>query len=83
MYDYKSDPKKAAVVKLLAASHPALLSRDEIRREIGDRIVADDALCYLERVGLVHCLGDFFWLTRTAMAAEEVVTAPVEKGAAR
>ena len=64
-------------MQLLLAEHPALLSRDEIRREIGAEISADDALAHFQRLGLVHELDDFFWATRTAMATEEVATAHI------
>ncbi len=74
-YPYTCSVAQSTVIQLLLASHPALLHRDEIRRELGNCIDADDALAYFERVGLVHQLDDFFWATRTAMAAEEAATA--------
>ena len=61
-------------MELLLHVHPALLSRDEILRELhglGD-IAVQDALARCEGVGLVHSLGDFFWATRAAIAADEL-----------
>jgi hypothetical protein len=82
-YDYTSSLKQSATFETLMASHPTLLSRDELRREINDQIGVDDALAYLQRVGLVHRIEgpggeEYFWPTRTAMAAEEAVTAPID-----
>ena len=64
--------RTSAVAELLLDSYPALLSRDEIRREVGDEVGVDDALAYLEGIGLVHCVGEFFWSTRDASAADEL-----------
>jgi hypothetical protein len=70
-----SPPDRAsAVAGLLLDSYPALLSRDEIRREIGDEARVDDALDYLERIGLAHRVEDFFWTSRAALAADELAT---------
>jgi hypothetical protein len=55
-YRFSSKPKQAAVLEILLASHPTLLSRSELRREVGDRVQADDALAHFERLGLVHRL---------------------------
>ena len=44
MYNYTSTRVEAATIELLLASHPALLSREELHREIGDRIAVDDAI---------------------------------------
>jgi hypothetical protein len=67
-------------MQFLLAEHPALLSRDEIAREVGDETATDEALAQYSRLGLVHRLSaardDFYWPTRTALAAEEAVTAP-------
>jgi hypothetical protein len=83
-YDYQSSLKQSAVMELLLATHPTLLSRDEIRREIGSQVKVDDALAYFERLGLAHRLEDseheYFWATRSAMAAEEACTAPTLEG---
>ena len=81
-YDYQSSPQQSAVMQLLLAAHPALLSRDEVRREIDSRIDADDALAQFVRVGLVHRIradggAEFFLATRTAMAADEACTAHI------
>jgi len=47
---------------------------------VADPRGVDDALVYLARMALVHRLAgrdtDFFWPTRAAVAAEEVVTLP-------
>ena len=74
MYDYTSSPKQIAVMQELLAAYPALLARDELRREIDDEVAVDDALHYFQRMGLVHSIGDmYFWATRAAVAAEELV----------
>ena len=71
-------------MELLLAAHPALLSRDEMCREVGSQHETDDALAYFCRLGLAHWLtdpsGDFVFSTRTAMAAEEACTAPTVEG---
>jgi hypothetical protein len=66
--------EERGVMELLLHVHPALLSRDEILRELhglGD-IAVQDALTRCEGVGLVHSLGGFFWATRAAIAADEL-----------
>jgi hypothetical protein len=69
-----SAPEQAsAVAELLLDSYPALLSRDEIRREIGDKVGVDDALAFLERIGLAHRVEEFHWSSRAAVAADELV----------
>jgi hypothetical protein len=65
----------SAVFQLLLATHPTLLSREEIGREIGDSSGVDDALRRFAGLGLVHELGGFVWPTRTAIAAEEASSA--------
>jgi trehalose-6-phosphatase len=73
---------EAATMELLLAAHPSLLSRGEIRREIGSATDVDDFLVRFASLGLVHFLpgddrtgeNDFFWATRAAIAAEEVRT---------
>jgi hypothetical protein len=74
MHDYTSPEGQAAVTQLLLATHPSLLHRDEIIREIGNAPDVEDALVYLTRMGLAHELNGFFWATRAMMAAEEAVT---------
>lgn len=72
---FLSRPAEAATFALLLGVHPTLLHRDEIRREIANQVGVDDALERFVRNGLVHRVGDFYWATRTAMAAEEACTA--------
>jgi hypothetical protein len=83
-YRYQSSLKQSAAMELLLAAHPTLLSLEEIRREVGDPIAADDALAYFLRLGLAHKIespaGGYFWATRTATAAEEACTAPSIEG---
>jgi hypothetical protein len=80
-YDYSSSIEQSATLERLLASHPVLLSREELRREIGEPDAVDQALDYFERMGLVHRVdgptGQYFWPTRTAMATEEAATAPM------
>jgi hypothetical protein len=74
MYDYTSSAKQIAIMQELLAAYPALLAREELEREFGDRFAVDDALSYFQRMGLVHSLDDtYFWATRAAVAAEELV----------
>jgi hypothetical protein len=42
-------------------------SDDEVAREVGDRLVAGDALARLHRLGLVHRLDGFVFATRPAV----------------
>jgi hypothetical protein len=44
----------AAVLGVLAASYPALLSADEVAREVGDQLAVPDALARLRGAGLVR-----------------------------
>jgi hypothetical protein len=75
MYDYTSSTKQIAIMQELLAAHPALLRRDELEREFEDPVAVDDALGYFQRMGLVHSIDDtYFWATRAAVAAEELVT---------
>ena len=74
MYDYTSSAQQIAIMQELLAAYPALLARDELEREFGDRMAVDDALSYFQRMGLVHSLNDtYFWATRAAVAGEELV----------
>jgi hypothetical protein len=74
MYDYTSSATQIAIMQELLAAYPALLAREELEREFGDRLAVDDALSYFQRMGLVHSLDDtYFWATRAAVAAEELV----------
>lgn len=84
MYDhsYTSDAVQAATMEMLLATHPGLLSRNELHREIDARTGVDDALNYFLRLGLVHRIEnaageEFFWATRTTMATEEAATAKI------
>jgi hypothetical protein len=72
---HSSSATQSDVMQLLLAAHPALLSRDEIRREVGSASGLDEALEHFVRLGLVHQCDDFFWASRTMMAAEEAATA--------
>jgi hypothetical protein len=76
-----SSAADSAVMQLLLAQHPTLLSRSEIGRELGTGQSTDDTLSRFESLGLVHRIaadsGEFFLATRTAMAAEEAITAHV------
>lgn len=74
MYDYSSPPEPAAVMELFVECHPGLLTRDEVIREIGERVAVDDALRYLLRAGLLHRIGDTYWATRAAVIGEAVAT---------
>jgi hypothetical protein len=70
--EFSSSPKQRAVWAVLATAYPALLSVDELAREVEDRIATEDGIAAFERLGLVHRFGEFVWLTRTAIAAEHV-----------
>lgn len=73
MYDYTSEPIARALFQQLLAAYPALLSRHELQRELGDPVAVDDALDYFQRMGLLHTIDDYVWVTRAAVAAEELV----------
>jgi hypothetical protein len=79
-HSYTSSQVQAAAIEMLMARHPGLISRQELQRELGSRVGVDDALAYFTRLGIVHQVEgadgtDFFWATRTAMAAVEAATA--------
>ena len=62
-----------SVIKLLITSYPALLTVDEIERELHiQNADADDALYWLVSIGLAHKLKRFYWATRTAVAMDDV-----------
>lgn len=63
-----------ALLELLLASHPALLSREEIVRELtgdpdefAERDLVANSLRDLVSAGLLHRIGDFFFATRAAL----------------
>lgn len=62
----------AAVIVVLGAAYPALLSVDEVAREVGDQLATTDALARLRGAGLVHELGGFVWPARAAARAKEL-----------
>lgn len=43
-----------------------LWSVDELQRELADALAVSDALWRMERAGLIHRLGEFVFITRTA-----------------
>jgi hypothetical protein len=45
----------------------------EIELEIGDAIDVEDAVARLHGAGLLHKVGDYVWITRAALHAEEMV----------
>jgi hypothetical protein len=55
---------------LIGASWP--WSMQEIVREFGDRVDAEDAVARLLKMGLVHRVGEFVFPTRTARRAAEL-----------
>lgn len=64
------DPMKLTqlhVLDHLLTSHPAQLSRGELRQAVGSDIDTDDAVRELAAFGLIHNHDDFFWLTRSAV----------------
>lgn len=64
----------AIVLDVLASAYPALLSLDEVAREVGDQLVVTDALARLHGAGLVHRLDGFVWLTRAAVRTRAVTS---------
>lgn len=65
---------------LLLETHPAMLSRTELARELNlSPDVLDPALDRFVSLQLAHRLpgarDDFFWATRTALAATRIDTA--------
>lgn len=59
------DQEDAGVLELLM-HEPLPWSLDEIARELGDRVVATDAVARLYAAGLVHRFGEFVFATRAA-----------------
>jgi hypothetical protein len=74
-FSYTSSATESAVMQLLLATHPTLVHRDEICRELGEHDAVDDALARFAGLGLVNRLEDFFWASRLMIAAEEAATA--------
>ena len=50
---------------------------DEIAREIGDPVGAQDAVARLTAAGLVHRIGEFVFATRSARRAGEIAVGTV------
>lgn len=57
---------------LLLDAYPALLSLDEITREVGDRVAVEDALARSHRVGLIHRIEVFAFPTRAAIRSRQL-----------
>lgn len=64
----QDDATDQAIMGLLLIDHPGLWSVEEVERELGDRIAAQDGLSRLRRAGLVHRLDGFVFATRAAAA---------------
>lgn len=75
----KPDAAASFVYDLLIASHPGLLSVDELIREFDGgepdpmaRLSVEEALKILDTQGLVHRLGRFAFATRSAVDAHRL-----------
>jgi hypothetical protein len=44
----------------------------EIEQEIGDPIAVADGIAHLRGAGLIHHCGDYIWISRAALRAEEM-----------
>jgi hypothetical protein len=62
----------SAVLGLMLCEPSWPWSIDEIARELGDRVVAQDAVSRLVGGGLLHLSGDLTFPTRTARRAQEL-----------
>ena len=64
----------AIVLGVLSDAYPALLSVEEVAREVGDQLATTDALARLYGAGLVHRLDGFVWLTRATVRARQLAS---------
>jgi hypothetical protein len=62
---------EGSVLSMLVAD-PALWSVDEVAREYGDRMRAEDALENLRGAGLIHRCGEFVFATRAAVRSAQI-----------
>jgi hypothetical protein len=65
----QDDATDQAIMGLLLIDHPGLWSVEEVVREMGDELRAQDGLSRLAGVGLIHRLGEFVFATRAAARA--------------
>ena len=68
----QDDATDQAIMGLLLIDHPGLWSVEEVVREMGDELRAQDGLSRLAGAGLVHRFGSFVFATRTATQAHAI-----------
>lgn len=65
----QDDATDQAIMGLLLIDHPGLWSVEEVVREMGDELRAQDGLSRLAGAGLIHRFDEFVFATRTAARA--------------
>jgi hypothetical protein len=66
------DDMDKGVLELLLHSPQWPWSVEEVGREVGDRLAAEDAVSRLNRAGLAHRHGEFVFPTRAAIRAVQL-----------
>jgi hypothetical protein len=66
------DSAQRALLGLLLAAHPAMLSLDEVRRRLSDVVDVDDALEHPSRDGVINRLGDLVGASRAAVRTDQL-----------
>jgi hypothetical protein len=64
--------ESAVMLVLLHMGHPWPWSMSEIGRELGNELLAADAVAGLHAAGLVHRTGEFVFPTRTATRSQQL-----------
>jgi hypothetical protein len=62
--------QKGVLELLLGPTSQRLWSIAEVEREIGERLLAMDAIAGLQAAGLIHRCGEFVFASRSALAMD-------------
>ena len=65
------DATEQGILSMLLVDE-GLWSVDEVAREIGDRVAAEDGIANLFGAGLVHRCGEFVFATRAAVRSARI-----------
>lgn len=66
------DYAQRTVLGMLLESHPAMLTLDELHRQLADVDGVDDAIAHLSSDGLANRVGEMIGASRAAVRADEL-----------